>query len=215
MSPILLRMEIRAMRLNAALILPACMHFVIERMILLFLPSMWKATSILVLASICVCLHEMLCFPLRALLSLIIEIVRLPPKVLPVVSVHTGISWVWGIRVWAPHCLEVKHVEIGWVSVVLAQRNGLIELTIIVMTSKLVQQINCNFIFSMCKCAHISVVAWFNALRITWAELHLILFRMIEFFDSVVRARAAILKRALVSMLRGDHIRADLWSVRT
>jgi hypothetical protein len=63
------------------------------------------------------------------------------------------------------------------------------------------------------ECTHVAVVAGLNALRIALAKLNLILLRVIELLNSVVRAWAAITQLAFISVLSRDYIRADLRSV--
>ena len=105
-------MEIRAVRLLANVLLPTCMHFVINRMVLLFFPAMGILAPIFLLAPISICLDEVLGFPLLALVFLILIDMRLSPEVLPIVGIDALVSRVRGIRVGAPNSFEMKHVKI-------------------------------------------------------------------------------------------------------
>ena len=90
------------------------MHLIIERMILLLLPSMRELTSVLIFASISISLDKVFSFPLRTLILLVIEDVRLSSKVLPVMSIYASISSVLGITVRAPYSFKVKDIKV-WI----------------------------------------------------------------------------------------------------
>jgi hypothetical protein len=105
-------MVVRAVRLFAFLYLAACMHLIVQWVVLLLLPTMRKLASVLVLASISIGLDEVLGLPLRALLLLIVKDMRFSSEVLPVVGIDTGISGVVSIAVRTPDGLEMKHIEI-------------------------------------------------------------------------------------------------------
>jgi len=112
-SFIQIRVKVRTMRFRARLSLSASMHFIIMRMIFLLFPSMRELASIFISATICIRLHKMFGFPLGALLPFVFEDMRLPSKILPVVSIDTGISRMGCVTIRAPHSFEVEHVEIG------------------------------------------------------------------------------------------------------
>lgn len=101
------------MRLLALLNLSASVHLVVKRVVLLLLPAVRELAPVLVLAPVSVSLYEVLRFPLGALILLVVEGVRLPSEILPVVSIHASISGVVGIGIGAPHCLEMEDVEVG------------------------------------------------------------------------------------------------------
>jgi hypothetical protein len=103
---------IRTVRLIALVILSASVHLVVKRMILLFFPAMRELAPVFIFASVSICLHEMFCFPLRALFSFILKYMRFSSEILPVVSIHAGISSVRSIAVGTPDCFKVEHVEI-------------------------------------------------------------------------------------------------------
>ena len=192
MSSILFIMIIWTVRLNAAFILSASMHFIVKRMIFLFFPPVRKSASILILAAICICLNKMLCLPLRALFSLIIKIVRLPSKILPIMGINTSIPWMRCIWVRAPDCLEMKHIEVCRKLAVGAHVIVCILLTNVFGDSELVQQVNRYLIFSMSKGTHITIITRLNFRWVARAKFYLVLLWMIEFLNSIVRASAAI-----------------------
>ena len=112
MSFITFLVEIRAVRFLTGLSLPACMHLIVIWMILLLFPAMRKLTSIFIATTFRICMHKVFCFPLRALLSFIFEYMRFSSKILPVMSIDTGISRMRCVTIRAPHCFEMKNIEI-------------------------------------------------------------------------------------------------------
>ena len=203
MSAVSLRVKVGTVRFRAGLPLPAGMHLVVERVVLLLLPSMRESTSILVPASIRISLNEMFRLPLRALLSFIVEDMRLPPKVLPIMCVHAGIPSMGSITIRAPNSFEMKHVEIS--SIV-----ALAPMIFIMTFAELVQEIHSDLFFRMCESTHISIVARFDLVRVALAEFDLVLLWVIKFLNSVVSPSAAIPQVTVVPMLCRDHIAANL-----
>ena len=143
----------------------------------------------------------MLRLPLRALFSLVVERVRFPSKILPVVCVYTCVPCMRGITIGAPDSLEVKHVKVGT--------------KMIILITEFMKEVYCDLNFRMCECTHISIVAGFNAGWVTLAELDFVLLRMIELFYAVVSARAAIAQRTFVTMFLRDDVLTDLRGVGT
>jgi hypothetical protein len=68
------------------------MDFEVEWMVFLLFPPVRELASVLMLAAISVGLNEVFGLPLGALLLLIFKDMRLPPEVLPIVSVYTYVS---------------------------------------------------------------------------------------------------------------------------
>lgn len=128
------------MRFSALFYLSARMHLIIQRMILLLLPSMRVLASILMFASISIGLNEVLCFPLGTLFLFIVKDMRFTSEILPIMSINARIPGMISITVWTPDCFEMKHVEI---SVLL----------------ELIQQVNSDFIFRVSESTHVSIVA--------------------------------------------------------
>ena len=182
------------MRLGALVALSAGVHLVVQRVVLLLLPPVRELAPVLVLAPVRICLYEILGFPLRALLLLVFEDVRFPPEVLPVVRIHTRVPRMRGVRVGAPHRLEMEHVKVR-------------------VLLELVQQVHCHFFFRVRKCTHVAVVTRLHLAWVRLTEFHLILFRVIEFLYAIVRARAGVAQGTLVVRLRRDHVRTDLGGV--
>jgi len=54
------------------------------------------------------------------------------------------------------------------------------------------QEVNCDFLLRMCEGTHISIVTGVNSPGVALAELNFVLFRVVEFFYSVVSFRASI-----------------------
>jgi len=158
-------------------------------MILLLFPSMRELASVLVFAAIRICLNEMFSLPLRTLFSLIIKHMRFPPEILPVMRIDACISGMLGIRIGTPNCLKVKNVEICRMLVILT------------VGREFVQQVHSDFLFRMGECAHIAIVTRLDSLRVTLAELNLVLFRVIKLFHSIVRFGATVSHIAFISLL--------------
>ena len=212
---IFISMKVWTVRLWARFSLSAGMHLIILWMIFLLLPAMRKFTSIFISASISVCLNKIFSFPLLALLPFIVEYMRFSPEILPIMSIHTSISSMWSITIRAPYCFKVKHIEIWLVIFWGISFIGLVLIFILLLylRSKFVQQIHSHFILWMCKRAHISVIARFNLWRIALTKLDLVFFRMIEFFNPIVRFRASISKLAIVISLGGYYVGTYFWRI--
>ncbi len=60
------------------------------------------------------------------------------------------------------------------------------------------EKIDCQLSFIVGEGTHLSILAGLCAVRISRAELHLILFRMVELFYPIVRPRALITKLAVL-----------------
>ena len=176
--------------------LSTSMHFIVKRMIFLLFPSVRKFASVLVLTAICISLNEVLSFPLRTLLFFIVEDMRFPSKVLPIMGVHAGISRMIGVTIWAPYSLEVEHIEVR-------------------IFVKLVKKINSHLLFSMSESTHISIVTRLDLVWIRRAELNFVFLRMIKLFNSIMRSRAAITHRTFKVGSTIDHVRADFASIGT
>ena len=113
----------------------------------MFFPPMRILASVFVSATISIGLNEIFRFPLGALLSLILEDMRLSSEILPVVRVHASISSVSCITIRTPDSLEVKHVKVS-PSFVWAR-------------SEFVEKINSDLLFRMSKGTHVAIVAGF------------------------------------------------------
>lgn len=81
-------------------------------MVLNFLQTVREGASIVLRAAVRNVLYEVLAFPVGALLYLIVEFMRFPPKILPIMCVHTILSLMLTVREGAPNCLEVEEIEI-------------------------------------------------------------------------------------------------------
>jgi hypothetical protein len=139
----------------------------------LFLPAVRVFAPIFILTAVSIGLDKMFSLPLGALIFLVIVNMGLSSKVLPVVSIHTGISSVRGIAIRAPYSLEMKHVKVS-------------------ILFKFIKEINRNFFFMVSKSAHVAVVTTFNSVWIRRTKLDLVFFWMIEFLNPIVRPGAAV-----------------------
>lgn len=92
---------------------PAFLHAVVHGVVLLLLPAVAAAATVLKLAAILVGLGVFLCLPKLALVIAVLVNVRLPSEVLPVVRVDAYVTLVLLVTKRTPHSLEVKHIEVG------------------------------------------------------------------------------------------------------
>ena len=136
-------------------------------MILLLFPSMTELASVLILAAVWIWSNEIFYFPIVAKNLLIIINMRFSSKILPIVRINTRLL-IMIIAPWAPCSFKVKYVEI-WI-----------------LRLHLVEQINCNFIFWMCECAHLPIFTTLHVIWIRLTKLALIFLRMVEFLHSIV-----------------------------
>ena len=101
------------MNLIAVIAESASMNLIIQRMILLFLPSMSSFASILILAAInCIILDECLHLPILALFLIIVVEMWFSPVILPVMCIDTGISRMVSIAIGAPYCFEIEYKKV-------------------------------------------------------------------------------------------------------
>lgn len=134
-------------------------------------PAVAGSTPIFVLTTIRIRSDEIIDLPVLTKFLLICKNLRFPTKVLPIMSINTPF-FIMIVAPRAPYRLEVKHIEV-WI-----------------LRLDLVQEINCDFVFRMGKSTHFSI---FTVLHIVWvglAKLTLVLFRMVKFFNSVMRLQA-------------------------
>jgi hypothetical protein len=143
------------------------MHLVIEGVVFLFFPTVGILASVFVFAALVISLNKILGLPVRTLVLLVFEGVRLPSEVLPVVSVNAVVSCVICITIRTPDSLEMEYVKIS-------------------VLFEFIQQIDSDLFFRVSKSAHISIVAVLYFIRICLTKLDFVLFRMVEFLHSVV-----------------------------
>jgi hypothetical protein len=187
-------MKIGTVRLLTHILLSTGVHFVVKRVILLLLPPVREFASVLMLATICIRGNEVLGLPIGTLILFILIDMWFSPEVLPVMRIHTNISCMGRVTVGTPDSLEVEHIEIS-------------------ILFKFIEQINGDFFLRMSESAHISIVTTLHLLGVSLTKLDLILFRVVEFFHSVVRARTTVSKRTVLMLLGVHHIGADFAGV--
>lgn len=105
---------------------------------------------------------------------------RLSAVVLPIVSVDADVSSVLHVAEGAPNSLEMEHVEV------------------IIFFFYKMEKIDCQLSLVVSEGTHISVLARLCAVRISRAELNLVLFRMVELFYPIVSSRALITELAVL-----------------
>ena len=162
----------------------AFIHLEIVRMIFLLLPAVAVQTAVLQLAAIKVRPRLLLGAPELALLPTVVLIdVRLAPKVLPIVSILALIPVMVPAFLieWTPHCLKVEHVEV-------------------IVFLHVVQHVDAELLLRVGKSAEIAKLAAVDLVGPLFAELGLVLLRVIEVFHSVVGLGAVILQGTSVGL---------------
>lgn len=155
MSSVSIRVIVGTVRLLADAASAASIYLKVLRMILLLLPPVREAASVLMRASVSIGLDEVLGLPLFALLLLVLEAVRLPSEVLPIVGIDAHISRVGGVTIWTPDRLKMEHVEIGAV-------DSLVRRLTILRRMELMDKVYGDLVFRVSESAHISIVTGFN-----------------------------------------------------
>lgn len=145
----------------------AWVKFVVLWVILLFLPSMTLKASVFILAAIFVAADKLSRSPIRTLLFRVLIKLRLSPKVLPVVCIHTNISLMLTFIVRAPYWLEMEHIEVY-------------------VFGKLINEFHWNFCFWMSEWAIFSILAFIITINIGWAKFSFVFVWMVELFYSVM-----------------------------
>lgn len=202
-SSVSIRVIVGAVRLLADAASAASIYLKVLRMILLLLPPVREAASVLMGASVSISLDEVLGLPLFALLLLVLEAVRLPSEVLPIVGIDAHISRVRGVAIWTPDSLKMEHVEIGAV-------DSLVRGLTILCGMELMYKIYCDLVLRVSESTHISIVTRLYTRWVALAEFHLILFWVIKLLYPIVCLRATVPQRALVIMLLRDDVGAYL-----
>lgn len=181
--------------LLALSMLLARIDFVVARMILLLFPAVTIGAAILITTAVGVAPDEVLDFPILAKLFLIVVKLRLPPQVLPVVSINT-IFLIMIFAPWTPSCLKVKDIEIR------------------ILWFHLMEHVDGYLLFGVSKCAHLAILTVLHVVWICLAKLTLILLGMVELFHPVVRLEALLpVRYALVVSCTGGNLTAHLTSV--
>ena len=80
--------------------------------VLQLFPPMTIAAMVSIYTSFFVIRNFFLRIPSSALLSAVRIQIRLAAKILPVMSVNTAFSIVVTLLIWAPHCFEMKTIEV-------------------------------------------------------------------------------------------------------
>ena len=132
-----------------------------------FFPAVAIITSVFQRTTIFVIFCVFFVLPDQTLLRLVIKDVRLSSKILPIMSVYTFIPRVLLLTEWAPHCFVVEHEKI-------------------IIHVHFFKNVDRKFIFMVRERTHIAILTTVNFIWITLAEFCLVLFRMIEIFNSVV-----------------------------
>lgn len=116
--------------------------------------------------------------------------VRFTPEILPIMSVYTLFSPVLFVTRRTPNCFKVEHVEVS-------------------VSFHLVYLIDCQFILVMSKGTHITIVALMKLIWVFLTELSFILFRVIEFFHSIMSLWTLAFYVAFIL----QRLSANLWYI--
>ena len=100
------------MRFVTLLTMLAWVQLIILRVILLLLPTVTLLASILIGTAVLIVIDKLSGSPVHALIFRINVELGLSSEVLPIMCKNALISLVVVFIVWAPNCLEMKHVEV-------------------------------------------------------------------------------------------------------
>ena len=140
-------------------------------------------TNKLILASISITAYELARTPIYTLFLWVKVKLWLPSKILPVMSIDTGVSLVFAFIVWAPNRLKVKHVKIK-------------------VLLKLVNKFNWYFSFRVCKWTEVSIFTLTCTINIWWTEFCFVFIWVIKFFNSVMCFLTTVTWWAFFSLCR-------------
>lgn len=136
--------------------------------VFLFFPAVSSHASWLQNAPLLIFANECPTLPIRTKIeSIVVKKLRFPSKVLPVVCIITLCLVVFLVE-WAPFSLKVKHVKVK-------------------VFFHVVNDSSFNFSLRMSKWTKIAIFAIYQLLRKFSAEFGLILFNVIQSFNSIVR----------------------------
>ena len=136
-------------------------------MILLFFPPVRISAVKAIRASIKIHVNYFGEIPAGTLCFLVAINMQSSTEVLPIMSIHTLISSVICFVKRTPNRLVVEHVKIR-------------------VSFHLVQQINFDIAFRMCKATTLSIFAVSNAVRVRCTKFRFILCSVIELFDPIM-----------------------------
>jgi hypothetical protein len=151
------------------------------------LPTVRHFAFLPILAALHVIFECVLSIPAWAYVSAILVQFGLSPIVLHVVCVHAEVSLVIFFAVWAPNCLEVENVKI-------------------IIFVELVDEIDGDFFFIVGVGTELAIFTVLSIVGVADTELGLVLIRMVNFLNVVVRFPAVLLFEAF---LFRSHISAD------
>jgi hypothetical protein len=151
-------------------------------MILLLLPTMTMLALELVRASIFVTANKLPRPPVVALILWVQVKLWLSSEVLPVMSIHTCISYMLALIVRAPHRLEMEHIEIK-------------------VFIKLINELHWYFWLWMSEWTIVSIFTLTRTIYVWWTELSFIFVWMVKLFYSVMSLLARISTMAFFTFL--------------
>ena len=147
--------------------------------VLLLLPSVASGAAVLEFAAVFVGLGVLLGLPSLALVLAVLKEMRLAAEVLPIVGVDTNVALVVFVGKGTPNGLKMEHVKVG-------------------VTLHALENVDTELALLVRKGTHVSVVAAVDLVRVALAELALVFFGVVKFFDSILRMYAYVTIGALL-----------------
>jgi hypothetical protein len=172
-------MVIRTMGFLADCPVQALLNLEIIRMEFLFLPSVAERAFVFKLATVFIWCNEVFRVPIGAHFLLVLEYRRFSPIVLPVMGIYAYVPLMVIFSIRTPHCLKMKDVKVH-------------------VRFKFLNELDWDFVLSMCERAKFSIFTILARLKIGRAEFSFVFVWMIELFDSVVRFLAVLSIRAVL-----------------
>ena len=176
-----------------ALLLFARLSLIDERVELLFFPAVAMRAFFQPLASLCVACNKCTTLPIFAKLYFVSKKIGSTAEILEVVSVDT-LCFVVLVVKRTPFCFEVEHVE---VEINLMRHDDLMN------------QADFDVLDGVSEAAKVSILALGDLVWVEVAELSLVLFAVVEAFNSVVCAFALVFFRTLLCLSKF----AEFWRV--
>ena len=177
--PVSLTVVIGTMRFLTSVSMQTRFHLKEVRMKFLLLPTVTIRTFVFILASILVRCNEIFRMPMSTHLFCIRKNRRLSSIVLPIVSIHTYITFMIIFSIWTPYCLKVKDIKVH-------------------IRFKFFNEFHRQFTLGMGKWAKLSILTFWVPIQVRRTELCFVFVRMVELLYSVVSLITGILIRAFL-----------------
>jgi len=173
--------EVGTMRFYATFAVLAGIEFKVLGVVLLLLPAMREDALVLLWTPRPVGIDELMRTPIGALFLSIVEQLRFPPVILPIMRVNACHPVVLLLRVGAPHRLEVEQIKVH-------------------IVVELFDQLHRDLGLRVGEAAVVSVLAVASLVYVGLTEFGLVLVRVIELLHAVVTAETELAADAFLAL---------------